>query len=65
VSHCGLANYIKKYLKEKKNYGNSNISPCKIIIYKKSSKRNPKSFKILYNSGSNLKPKYHLSKILI
>jgi hypothetical protein len=29
VSHWGLANYIKKYLKEKKNYGNSNISPCK------------------------------------
>jgi len=30
VSHCGLAIYMKKYLKAKrKNYGNSNISPCK------------------------------------
>jgi hypothetical protein len=25
---------------KKKNYGNSNISPCKNIIFKKSSKRN-------------------------
>jgi hypothetical protein len=43
-SHCGLAIYIKKgILRQKKNYGNSNISPCKnIILYKK-----PKSFKIL------------------
>jgi hypothetical protein len=41
VSHCGLAIYIKKYLKAKKeNYGNSNISPCKNIIFKKCSKRN-------------------------
>jgi hypothetical protein len=45
VSHYGLAIYIKKYLKAKKrNYGNSNISPCKIIIFK----RNPlKETKIL------------------
>jgi len=40
VSHCGLAIYIKNYLNEKKNYGNSNISPCKNIIFKKSSKKN-------------------------
>ncbi len=33
---CGLAIYIKKYLKAKKrNYGNSNISPCKNNIFKK------------------------------
>jgi hypothetical protein len=33
----------------KKNYGKSNISPCKnILIFKKSSlKKKPKSFKIL------------------
>jgi hypothetical protein len=39
---CGLAIYIKKYLKAKEEYsGNSNISLCKIIILKKkSSKRN-------------------------
>jgi hypothetical protein len=31
VSHGGLAIYIKSILrpKKKKNYGNSNISPCK------------------------------------
>jgi hypothetical protein len=36
VSHYGLAIYIKEYLKgKKKNYGNSNISPCKNIIFEK------------------------------
>jgi hypothetical protein len=41
VSHCSLAIYIKKsILRQKKNYENSNISPCKNIIFKKSSKRN-------------------------
>jgi hypothetical protein len=35
VSHCGLAIYIKRVLRQKKNYGNSNISPCKNIIFKK------------------------------
>jgi hypothetical protein len=46
VSLCGLAIYIKKYLKAKeKNYGNSKIiSPCKIIIFKK---KKPKKTKIL------------------
>jgi len=41
VSHCGLAISIKKYLKakaKKKNYENSNISPCENIIFKKNSK---------------------------
>jgi hypothetical protein len=50
VSHFGLVIYIKKYLKEKERImKNSNISPCKNIIFpqKKSSKRNQKSFKIL------------------
>jgi hypothetical protein len=37
-----------KKLKKKKNYGNSNISPCKNIILKKNPlKEIPKSFKIL------------------
>jgi hypothetical protein len=42
VSHCGLAIYILKILKaKKKNYGNSNISPCKKYnLKRKSSKRN-------------------------
>jgi hypothetical protein len=38
---------LKIVLREKKNYGNSNVSPCKNIIFKKSSKRNKKTFKIL------------------
>jgi hypothetical protein len=69
VSHCGLWPVtLKHILRQKKNYGNSNISPCKNIIFKKSSKRNqnPSTY---YNSITNLKfqhkPKYQLSKILI
>jgi hypothetical protein len=31
---CGLAIYIKKYLKAK-DYGNSKFSPCKNTIFKK------------------------------
>jgi hypothetical protein len=38
---------LKDFTMQKKNYGNSKISPCKNIIFKKSSKRNTKSFKIL------------------
>jgi hypothetical protein len=35
--NCGLAIYIKKYFfpAKKKNYENSNISPCKNIIFQK------------------------------
>jgi hypothetical protein len=68
VSHCGLAITLKGILRQKKNCANSNISPCKNIIFKKSSKRsqNPSRY---YNSITNLKfqhkPKYHISKILI
>jgi hypothetical protein len=47
-SHCGLAVYIKKVsLGKKKNYENSNSSPCKNIIFKKSSKRIQNPLKIL------------------
>jgi len=38
---------LKSILRQRKNYGNSNISPCKNTIFKKSSKKKPKSFKIL------------------
>ncbi len=31
---------LKSILRQKKNYENSNISPCKNIFFKKSSKRN-------------------------
>jgi len=68
ASHYGLTIYIKTYLKAKNNYGNSNISQCKDIIFKKSSKRNQNPSRY-YNSIINFKfqhkPKYHLSKILI
>jgi hypothetical protein len=59
---------LKRILKQKKNYENSNISPCKNIIFKKSSKRNQNP-SIYYNSITNLKfqhkSKYHLLKFLI
>jgi len=61
---------LKIILRQKNNYGNSNISACKNISFKKkSSKRNqiPSRY---HNSITNLKfqqkPKYQiLSKILI
>ncbi len=34
---------LKRILRQKKNYKNSNISPCKTIIWKKSSERNQNS----------------------
>jgi len=69
VSHCGLAIYIKRYLKAKEELWKLKyFSLCKNIICIKSSKRNqiPSRY---YNSITNLeihhKPKYHLSKILM
>jgi hypothetical protein len=59
---------LKSILRQKKNYGNSNISPCKNMVFKKSSKTNQAPSRC-YNSLTNLKfqhkPKYHLSKILL
>ncbi len=43
MSHCGLAIALKSILRKKKNYGNSNISPCKNIIFKKSFKKETKT----------------------
>jgi len=64
VSHCGLAIYIKRYLKAKEeNYEKSNIFPSKNIILKNSSKKNQNPSRY-YNSITSLKfqhkPKYHL-----
>ncbi len=59
---------LKRILRQKKNYGNSN---AKNIIFKKPSKRNQNPSRYYYNSIiTNLKfqhkpKKYHLSKILI
>jgi hypothetical protein len=69
VSHYGLAIYIKKYLKAKEKFMKiQKNSPCKNIIFKKSSKKNPNPSRY-HNTITNLKfqhePKYHLSKILI
>jgi hypothetical protein len=54
---------LKSILRQKKNYGNSNISLCKNIISKKSSTRNQNPSRY-HNSLTNLKfqnkPKYHL-----
>jgi hypothetical protein len=61
---------FKSILRQKKNYRNSNISPCKNVIFKKSSSKRNQNPSRYYNSITNLKfqqhkPKYHLSKILI
>jgi len=44
----------KHILRQKKNYGNSNISPCKSIIFNKSSKWNQNPSRC-YNSRTNFK----------
>jgi hypothetical protein len=36
MSQSSLAITLKSILRPKKNYGNSNISPCKNIIFEKS-----------------------------
>jgi hypothetical protein len=65
VSHCGLAIYIKKYVKAKEELWKLKYFT---IIFKKSSKRNQNPSRY-YNSIPNLKfqhkPKYHFSEILI
>jgi hypothetical protein len=38
---------LKCIFRQKKNYGNSNISSYKNMVFKKSSERKPKSFKVL------------------
>ncbi len=54
VSHCGLAICIKKY-QQKKNHGNSNISPCTNITFKKSCKRNQNPSRYYNSIITNLK----------
>jgi hypothetical protein len=59
----------KSILRQKKNYGNSNISPCKNVIFKNSSKKNPNPSRYYNSLITNLKfehkANYHLSKILM
>jgi hypothetical protein len=46
VSHTvALPFALQSILRQKKNYENSNTSPCKNTIFKKPSKKTPKYFK--------------------
>jgi hypothetical protein len=68
VSHCGLAIYIKKYLKAKEELWKLKYFTMQKYNLQETSKRNQNPSRY-YNSIINLKfqhkPKYHLSKILI
>ncbi len=44
---------LKSILRQKKNYRNSNIFPCKIIIFQKSSERNQNPSRYYYNFYDN------------
>jgi len=56
VCHTMALPFTLKLLsqRQKKNYGNLNISPCKNIIFKKSAKRNQNPSRY-YNSITNFK----------
>jgi hypothetical protein len=59
---------LKSISRQKKNDGNSNISPCKNIIFLKSSERNQypsRYYNYITIHKFQHKLKYHLSKILI
>jgi hypothetical protein len=68
VSHCGLALYIKKYLKAKEVPKFKYFTMQKYHLQKTLLKENQNPSRY-HNSITNLqfqhKPKYHLSKILI
>ncbi len=55
MSQCGVAIYIKKYLRQKKNDANSNISPCKILIFKKGPLKETKILQDVITLVTNLK----------
>jgi hypothetical protein len=73
ASHCGLAIYIKKYLKAKEEelWKFKYFTMQKYNLQKNSSKKETKSLQhfiinsIITNLKFQHKPKYHLSKILI
>jgi hypothetical protein len=66
VSHCGLAIYIKKYLKAKEEVWKFKYFTMQKYNLQKKSSQNPSRY---HNSITNFKfqrkPKYHLLKILI
>jgi hypothetical protein len=55
VSYRGLAVYIKRITKRKKNYGNSNISPYQNIILRKNPLKENQNRSRYHNSITNLK----------
>jgi hypothetical protein len=59
----GLAIYMKNILKQKKNYGNSNISPCKNIIFKKTPLKETKFHQ--YITTLSLIPRFNTSQNII
>jgi len=70
VSHCvTLPLTLKCIWRQKKNYENSNIPPCRNINLQKNPLKENQNPSRYHNSVTNLKfqhkPKYHLSKILI
>jgi hypothetical protein len=69
VSQCGLAIYIKMYLKAKVELWKIKYFTMQYIIFKKSSKKNQNPSRYYNSIITNLKfqpkPKYQLSKIHI
>jgi hypothetical protein len=70
VSHCGLAIYIKMYLRAKEELWKLKyFTMQKYNLLQKNPLKETKILPTYYNSITNLqfqyKPKYHLSKILI
>jgi len=59
----GALSYTSKtILRQKKNYGNSNISPCKNIIFRKILLKETKNPSRYHNSITNLKFHQHKPK---
>jgi hypothetical protein len=69
VSHCGLAIYIKEYLKAKEKLWKLKYFTMQKYNLKKNPLKRNQNPSRYYNSITSLKfqhkPKYHLSKILI
>jgi hypothetical protein len=59
TSLFGSKSYISLILRQKKNYGNSNISPLKNIIFKKSSKTNQNHSRYYNSITKSHNPKSH------
>jgi hypothetical protein len=52
VCHTGALPFtLKSIFRQKKNYGNSNISPCKNIIFKKKGLKETKILQDIRNIG--------------